>query len=170
MTTLQMIVTLAAVAGLGFVAYRMHCTPSGIPGLRTLCEGFRMPDMRFFYRGNELRDSLASLPESGLLQLRRLWLLDFLLIPCLGWVMYGVTLLQATVPIMRMIMMSALLARGAWDVLENLLLLWFTRSGSSRSLGLASACGVVTLLKWVAMGVWAIGLFANLVMRAFHVA
>lgn len=155
--------TVVACIGLALCLYLMHGSQKGVPGLRALDAGFQCPDMRFHYNAEKLFEDFGRVGEPGRVLLTRFWRIDFGFIACFLVAMLAVDRNVAALVPIRYGMHGAAALRALLDVAENVMLMSVCRGyPQKRRIALANAAGVVTAAKWIAMGVWVVGLFINL--------
>lgn len=153
----------AACLGMALCLYLTRVSPKGVPGLRALDAGFQCPDMRFHYNAEKLFQDFGRVGEPGRVLLMRFWRIDFCFIACFLVAMLAIDRNVAALVPVRYGMHGAAALRALLDVAENVMLMSVCRGyPQKRRTALASAAGVVTGAKWIAMGVWVVGLFINL--------
>ena len=158
------IVTVIACIGFAACLYLMQFRT--VPALAKLCPDFKLPDMRLHYDAPALFDTLEQVGAQGQALLKRYWLTDFGFIACFLVIMLVVTFNNAPLEPIRNAMYIAAILRAALDMTENLLLLSVTAAYPAKMRRkTATVAGFVTSAKFLALGLWLLGLFASLLMR-----
>lgn len=161
------VLTVLAVLGAGVCLYFMETKIKR--GLTAIDKDFRIPDMRLHYGAEELYSCLDSIGEDGRALIRRYWLIDYGFIVCFWFIMVSVGRSNVHIPTLQAVMLVAASVRAALDMLENTLLICVTRAYPARRHDrLASVCGYVTSVKFVALGVWIACLFGALFVSALR--
>lgn len=130
-----------------------------------------MPDVRFRYSPAELYTAFEQAGEEGRPRMRRYWLFDFGFIACFLVVMLAIGVNVAGKGTALGWAMAALaVARAAFDMLENGLLLWLLRGFPKRRDRLAGLAGGLTAVKYLCLYGWVGVMFYQLFTAAFHIA
>lgn len=141
-----------------------------LPALAKLDKGFRVPDMRLRYGADELFACFDGVGDEGRSLLMAYWRTDFGFMACFLVVMAAVTRLNAPYAWLRVAMYALAGLRAALDATENLALARVCAAyPAKRMRRAADACGVITAAKFAALGLWLLGLFASLAVRAFAI-
>lgn len=163
-------IVLTAVACVGGAASLYFMLRRATPALKALDKDFQIPDMRLHYTADALFACFDGVGEKGQALLRRYWLTDFGFIACFWFVMLAVGRNNVSNDALRLAMGVAASLRALLDMTENLLLTRVCAAYPARRMsGLARLCGFVTSAKFIALGLWLVGLFATLFIRGMAI-
>lgn len=163
---LWMAVGIAGAAGAALAGW--YISRRQMPALRALDAGFQCPDMRFHYTPQELFDGLDRLGAKGCAQLTRLWWADTgLSLSLLAVMAAAAHNSMAGLAPLPTAMDAVACLRAVADLLENALLAHAVRAYPDRRReGTVQMAAAVTAAKWCLTGLWVVGLFGGLVLRA----
>ncbi|MEG2206480.1 MAG: hypothetical protein RR065_00095 [Clostridia bacterium] len=168
--TLWTVLAVLAAIGLGVCLYVMYATPHGVPGLTALNPQFKSLDMRFFYRAKDVFACFRGVGMPGKQKLLRFWGLDFAFIFCLGAAMTVITHNSVALPMLKVVMQAVVVLRTLLDMTENVLLMRACAAYPTQCLmHTANIAGYVTAAKFIMLGLWLLGLFVSLGIRALQI-
>lgn len=133
--------------------------------LRAAHAGYEPVSLQFCYTPDTLAQSLSVLDAHERMLLSRYWRLG-LCLAVFGWAaMLAATRNTAVIPAVCYGMYSAATLAMLFQLAEKALLRRILRSPSAHTSQMAS---LLTVAKWVALGLWVAGLFAGLLLRAWQ--
>ncbi|NLO84437.1 MAG: hypothetical protein GX096_03275 [Clostridiales bacterium] len=157
--------------GLSICLYFMHKSKHGVPGLKAIDPDFQWPDMSMSYTPDKLFTTFDGIGKEGQKKLKRLWLIDFAFIICLLGAMAYITNKNVLIDVIRYVMYGAATARAVLDAAENMLLMAVSDAyPKTKRTRMAKISSIVTLGKWVMMGIWIAGLFVQLGIRSVQIS
>jgi len=130
----------------------MQVGPYSLAKLTEASDGVGMLDMKFGYSQNLVYRMMENLGAVGRQLYMRILCIDFLFVivfMLLQAILISVLLPAAKIGANRNALILLPLFRGAFDILENALLLAILTGYPSRNATLIGAAGLMTILKWV---------------------
>ena len=156
------IVKYVGISGFLVCLAMMYFTNHGIRGLRKYDADFRLLDMRFRYTSADVNEAFTTLGDGGRRAYRRFWILDFFFIACFLIVMLAVADSIFMAGWLKNVLLALAIARAAFDVAENGILLYLIGKYPAQNHALATIGSWVTTCKFVALFLWMLAVAAML--------
>lgn len=115
---------------------------------------FEALDMKFHYLPKELLLSLENMGNTGRQAYFNIMLLDFLFILCFYFVMAALSNVFIQTGHFKTVLTGFAILRGAFDLIENIIIIFLIKQYQVQNVGLATICSWATTFKFIFLILW----------------